>query len=181
MNNWLDIVFLLILLLSIFSGLKKGMVRQLCDLISFIVSWVLAFKLGPGVGQWLDGIFNISIFLSNIDNEILSFLHFEDYVVTLMGVFLVLSLSGILFILLGRILCLVSSLPLIKQVNSVFGAALGGAKGLLSIIFIIIILNFLPHPTILEAKETSLWFSSFEKYAMELIDLGIDTLTAKKL
>ncbi|UNC92642.1 CvpA family protein [Candidatus Contubernalis alkaliaceticus] len=177
MSSWLDIAFLAIFLLSVFSGLKRGMIRQLCDLIGFIVSWVLALKLGPGVGEWLDSIFDISIFLRNIDNEIFSFLQFEEYVVTLMGVFWVLSLCGIFFMLLGRILCLVNSLPFIKQVNSALGAVLGGAKGILSILFIIIILNFLPLPAIIEAKETSTWFSSFEKYAMEIIDLGLESLT----
>ena len=179
--NWLDVVFVFILLLSILSGLKKGMLLQLLDLFGFIVSWILALKLGPVVGESLDGIFNISAFLQSLDIEFLSFLHLEEYAVTLIGVFTVLTLSGIVLLFLGRVLRLFSSLPLIKQFNSLFGAAFGAVKGILFILFIIILLNFVPHPSILEAKETSLGFSTFEKYAFVIIDLGIEALTNKKV
>ena len=179
--NWLDVVFVFILLLSILSGLKKGMLLQLLDLFGFIVSWILALKLGPVVGESLDGIFNISVFLQSLDIEFLSFLQLEEYAVTLIGVFTVLTLSGIVLLFLGRVLRLFSSLPLIKQFNSLFGAAVGAVKGILFILFIIILLNFVPHPSILEAKETSLGFSTFEKYAFVIIDLGIEALTNKKV
>lgn len=179
--NWLDIVFIFIVLLSIFSGLKKGMMLQLLDLFGFIVSWILALKLGPELGERLDGLFNISAFLHSLEIELFSFLHLEEYAVTLIGVFTILILSGMVLFFLGRVLRLFSSLPLIKQFNSLFGAALGAAKGFLFILIIIILLNFLPHPSILEAKETSLGFSAFEKYAVVMIDLGIDALTNKKV
>ena len=179
--NWLDIVFIFILLLSVFSGLKRGMMLQLLDLFGFIVSWLLAFKLGPGVGQVLDELFNISAFLSSLEIELFSILHLEEYAVTLMGVFAVLAVSGVVLLFLGRVLSLFTSLPLIKQFNSLLGTALGAAKGVLFILILIILLNFVPHPTLLEAKELSLGYSIFEQYAMVMIDLGLEALTNKKV
>ncbi|PKM81378.1 MAG: hypothetical protein CVU88_03955 [Firmicutes bacterium HGW-Firmicutes-13] len=169
--NWLDTVFIIILILSFFSGLKKGLVLQLINLFAFIVSWYLAINWGSVVGTQLSTFFNLDTLIDNF-----GFIHLKEYVIIFLGVITVLFLTGIVFAVLGRMLNFLARIPVIKSFNALFGGAVGLVKGILSIMIITILLYFLPHPFIDQAKEGSFFFTVFSQYTSALINHVVDVL-----
>ena len=59
--NWLDIVILVILVVSIFSGIKQGLIKSVLSLIGVIIGLVLASNFYQQVGNLLGFIPNIDI------------------------------------------------------------------------------------------------------------------------
>ncbi len=51
--NWLDIVIIVLLVLSVFGGLRAGLIRSLLSLVGVIAGIMLAGRFYPGLAQRL--------------------------------------------------------------------------------------------------------------------------------
>lgn len=171
--NWLDILFLGILALCGIKGYRRGLVLQFVDLAGFILSWYLAIRWGPSLGRYLDSCFNISVFFSFEGTEALPLV---EYMIIFIGVISILILSGLLFSLIGRLVRVITILPLIKPLNSLLGLPIGLLKGLLFMVIIMIILKLFPHTFIIQAGESSVIYSALDHYASLLMDWTLGLL-----
>ncbi|MBQ9729593.1 MAG: CvpA family protein [Clostridia bacterium] len=63
--NWLDIAFVVILLLFSVVGAKKGFVAAFFGFISTIIALVAAFLLGDKVMEWTNGLFGLEKIIGN--------------------------------------------------------------------------------------------------------------------
>lgn len=114
----LDIILIVFLGIFVVYGFYLGLVRMILGLISAILSIIIAL--------------NIYLYLSNI----LSFLNFiPDAWIKIVSFIIILSVINyflnIVFKIIGKVLHLISSLPVISFVNRSLGGFLGLIQGLL--------------------------------------------------
>lgn len=110
--NWLDVILILILIVTSFLGIIKGLVKQLFGLLAVIIGLILALGFYSQV-SWL--------YRRLISNEVLS--HFLGFITIFLAVLCIGWLSS-------RTLSKLIKGPL-KLLNKVLGGGLGLLKGIL--------------------------------------------------
>ncbi|NMB18267.1 MAG: CvpA family protein [Erysipelothrix sp.] len=132
---YLNAVLVLFLVFVIYRGYKKGMLLQLVGLISTFVSMIIAWIFSDVfmnvfhfVTYNTTGIFSLDNFVTENANRLIWFVI----------LFLVIRL---LMMVLTPIASLISKLPLIKQVNSAFGAVFSLITYLIYIVLIVLFLS----------------------------------------
>jgi len=132
---YLNAVLVLFLVFVIYRGYKKGMLLQLVGLISTFVSMIIAWIFSDVfmnvfhfVTYNTTGIFSLDNFVTENANRLIWFV----------VLFVVIRL---LMMVLTPIASLISKLPLIKQVNSAFGAVFSLITYLIYIVLIVLFLS----------------------------------------
>lgn len=126
--NWLDVVLLLLLLLSVITALSKGLTREIVGLSSAVAALLLGLWLYGSVGALLRP------YLSR------SMANFCGFLVVFCGV---LTLGALLGFLLGKLLQATG----LSFLDRLLGVAFGVARGLLlAVALLTAILAFAPDP-----------------------------------
>ncbi|MDD4289970.1 MAG: CvpA family protein [Patescibacteria group bacterium] len=125
--NYVDIIFLILILFFTITGFRKGLVRALGGIIAIILGFYGASIFYPQISLWLQGL--TSIFSGPI-----------SHVLAFIMVFIVVNrVAMILVYVLDKIF----SIPVIGFVNKLLGAVFGFLAGLLLIgILVLAILSF---------------------------------------
>jgi membrane protein required for colicin V production len=110
--NWVDLVLLAVLAITVLLGLMKGFVRQIFGIAAAIVGLILAVNYYPYVSDF---------FARWIDNRTVT--HFIGFIVIFI---VILSLGGILSFMFSKVM----KGPL-KWMNHALGGGLGLLKGIL--------------------------------------------------
>ncbi|MGI6357676.1 MAG: CvpA family protein [Bacillota bacterium] len=142
--NWLDWALLIILALSVLSGLVKGLVKQALDFVSLFAGLYLADRWSPQVSVWLNSSFNLGTGLRSLLIPVFGNYDLEPLALAVLSFLLVWGLVSIAFSLLGGILQSVARLPLLNTANRLMGGALGLLKGVVVVFIIASLLSFLP-------------------------------------
>lgn len=61
--NWVDVVLVGVILLSVFAGWRRGFILGSLDLLSWTGSLVLGYYFYPNTADFLEGIFNLGVWL----------------------------------------------------------------------------------------------------------------------
>ena len=132
---YLNAVLVLFLVFVIYRGYKKGMLLQLVGLISTFVSMIIAWIFSDVfmnvfhfVTYNTTGVFSLDNFVTENANRLIWFV----------VLFVVIRL---LMMVLTPIASLISKLPLIKQVNSAFGAVFSLITYLIYVVLIVLFLS----------------------------------------
>jgi membrane protein required for colicin V production len=148
--NWLDILLLVILAITVIIGAIRGFIRQIIGLLAVILGFVLALKYYP------------------LGKEVFTFLR-NDVWAQLLGFFLififVLSVGWVINILLAKAIR-----GPFKFLNHFMGACFGLIKGVL--ICVIIVFGFLVFPVNTRVLEDSM----LTPYCMEIADTAYDLI-----
>jgi membrane protein required for colicin V production len=104
--HWLDIIFLVLLFIPTFIGLRKGLIKAVLSLVGLIIGVVLA-------GHFYKPVSNIFGFISN------------ESVAHILAFILILALVLVAAFLLARLLKSVVSITMMGWVDNVGGAVLG--------------------------------------------------------
>ena len=122
----LDIFVIVVLLFCIFQGYRKGFLYKLIELVSLVLSVILAWNLSKPMSK----IFNLSfLFQFDLGHEVLNgavtmlFTHIICFVI----LFVVFQ---ILFMVLKVMSKMFKKVPIISGVNAIAGALLGALQGL---------------------------------------------------
>lgn len=125
--NYLDIVFLVVIIYFTILGLRKGIIKSLGGILSIVVGFYGASLFYQKVSIWLQGL--SSIFTGTIANII--------------GFILLFIVINRLFMLLVNILDKIFSLPIIGFFNKLLGAIFGFLAGALIVgIFVLMLSSF---------------------------------------
>lgn len=197
MSLILDIILIAIFCLIVFGAAKKGLVKSLLELASFVLAVVLSFQLSPFVAEKAYGAFleeQITTSIeeqtkekTNVDKIDLTVIAVPEFVVkiaeaagvdtdkikkqvtsydlssenmaeeleenvvkpvatgalTVISFIVLFILLSILFGILTELIAKVFKLPLIKSANRLLGALFGVGKGLLLIILLASVFEFL--------------------------------------
>jgi membrane protein required for colicin V production len=150
MFNWLDILLLVIIAITVIIGALRGFVRQIIGLLAVILGLILAIKYYP-YGK---------VVFTFLRNEVLA---------QLFGFFLifviVLSVGWVINILLAK-----AVRGPFKSLNHFMGAGLGLIKGIL--ICVVVVFGFLVFPVNTRILEESI----LTPYCMEIADTAYDLI-----
>ena len=138
-----DFVFLLILAVSMFISVLRGLVREVLSLVSWIGAFFVAKYGAPVVGTWLSG------WISHPEIRIgFSFI-------------LVMVASVMLFSLLSLQVAKLVKITGLKGTDRALGAFFGLARGVLVAVVLVLVASLTPMP-----KE-SYWRNAFFRYPLE--------------
>lgn len=119
----LDIVLLLCFVPAIVTGISKGLVRQVVDLLALIVGAWAAFHFYSSVAQWLG-----------------QYIHIDGMLLQIFGFILIILLVSLVFGLIGRLITRILKIVCMGWLNVVLGLIFSIFKtifvlGLLIILF----------------------------------------------
>lgn len=152
----LDMVLVVLLVLGILIGIKRGFILQLLHMIGFFASLFVAYTyyddLAPKLRLWIpypdfdaEGV--MKVFMDGIEFDE-AFYRAVSFVVIFIAVRIALSI-------IGSTLDIVASLPIIKTVNVILGGILGFIEMYLLAFIILYIVAFLPLTSIQTALDQS--------------------------
>lgn len=148
--NWLDILLLVIIAITVIIGAIRGFVRQIIGLLAVILGLVLALKFYP------------------YGKEVFTFLR-NEVLAQLLGFFLifviVLSVGWVINILLAK-----AVRGPFRSLNHFMGAGFGLLKGL--IICVVVVFGFLVFPVNTRILEDSV----LTPYCMEIADTAYNLI-----
>ena len=110
--NLVDILIWLVLLGFVFKGFTKGLIRQVCSLMGFLVGGWAAVKY--------------HVFLAETSRHVIQLPSNVATILSFISIFLVI---GLLFFLLGHLLTVIFNIILLGGVNRVGGIVLGFLEG----------------------------------------------------
>lgn len=73
MNNWFDIIVLVILVIAFFKGIKKGVIRMLVELSIIVVATIFGGKLASNILPELEKITNLSDQWTSVVSYVIAF------------------------------------------------------------------------------------------------------------
>lgn len=167
--NLLDIIILLFIGVSVVAGFKRGLVKQLLELVGIVIAFIVAARYGVAFGQMLSGFLNLEKFATNITARILdvdpsglvadvvisSVPSITELLYNFLGYILLFFLTLGVVKLLAFLMETVTKLPVLGTVDKVAGVALGLIKGFLIALVAVWILNLLPISWAMEAMASS--------------------------
>lgn len=141
----LDLIILILLILGLIIGLKRGFILQAIHMVGFIVAFVLAYvyydNLAPKLKLWIpypsigdSGSFTMIFESMNLDSAYYNAIAFA----------IIFFVTKIVLQIVGSMLDFVAHLPIMKQVNVWAGGALGFLEVYLIVFIVLYIGALLP-------------------------------------
>jgi len=173
--NWLDVLFLALIVLHLVSGYRQGLARQLIGLVGLLVAIAVAVYGSSRLGAIIAGYIEPAHLmpLQEVSN-LLGFNITVDWVVNLAArviAFLVLLvLARILLGLLAGTFTAITRIPVVGTVNRLSGSLLGLARALILILLLVGLFSLLPVSFVAEAMAGSTSICIVERYLPSLVD-----------
>lgn|GEM_PF-828426 len=142
--NGLDYVLLLVVAFFTLSGLRRGLVRQIVDLVAWAGSIYLAFTFGNQLAAELNRLFGLDVHLNQALGPLWGNFAIGVSAVNVLGFVAVLIMTRIAAGIVANALDMVAKLPVIRSFNVLGGAALGFGKGVLIVFLVATVARALP-------------------------------------
>jgi len=169
--NWLDYVFIFILILNLYNGYKDGFVRQIAALISFFVALYLALGWSRDLSRFLQDFLQVDRLIVPFFSDGMASRWLVEVIFNVIVFVLVfLAISLILKVVVGRLKVL-NKVPIIGSINVILGAAFGVLKGLFIIFLMISILSLIELPFWDEAVDVSVIAALSQHYMILLYNI----------
>ncbi|WP_034680163.1 CvpA family protein [Caldalkalibacillus mannanilyticus] len=165
----IDLVIFILLIIGILMGYRRGFVLQVIHLCSFIVSYFVAYRffreVSPHLQSWVPYPFANQEVGST---SILQWFNVESLFYSVLAFALLFFGTRIALKLIGRLLHLVTFLPVLNFANRWLGAVLGFVEVLIILLIVIHVLLFIPWET------GHLWLleSKFAYYVVQLTPIS---------
>ena len=167
--NWLDIVLVAVLFITITSGWRRGLIRQLFDVTTVFASYIVALRYGTPfvllldkyvapLAEWLPTWFSEATPLGFALGEI---------ILRLIGFFILFFLVRLVFRLVGGLLHEIFCLPILGTINGLGGSLLGLIKGLLFMLIIVAVGQLIHTPF----WQQSLQQSAIASFVIDILPL----------
>ena len=130
MNRIIDVIIIVVLLFFFFWGLRRGLIRQIIEIVGIIAAFIGAFYLAHHLAGYFE--------------EKLGFTYQIALVVSAIALFIGIL---VLFHFLGLLLQKITSITLLGPVDRIGGGLFGAFKGVLLISLLLVIILGLPFPS----------------------------------
>lgn len=191
----LDIVFAIIMIVCVVWGFKRGFVRSVCNVFSFVISFAVAFLsynkissfvASSTVGKFVSDKISGSVALPAMDLTSLPELvrkpmeagvqttddavnalsqNFSAVIIGIISVIITIVLVKIAVKLIFKLFDVVSTLPVIKQCNGILGGAFGVISGIFWICIFSVVITYLS----LLPSMSFLQELSYGSYCLEMV------------
>ncbi|GGE76545.1 CvpA family protein [Priestia taiwanensis] len=152
----LDFIILALLFVGFLRGIKRGFVMQTIRLLSsiaaFIVAYIYAGDLGAKLHLWIPF---PAIGDQSFLTEFLRDVSVETAYYYVIAFFIIFIGTKIVLFIVGSMLDFVASIPVLKQINSIAGGALGLVETYLLLFVLLIIGSKLPIESIQHSMQNS--------------------------
>ncbi len=129
MNSAINIIIIAILAIYFISGMRRGFIRQIMDIVGIIVAFVCAFYFAKYLAEYLEMRFSLYYHLSLVISAVAIFI----------GIILI-------FRLIGTVFRKSADITLLSGVDTIGGGIFGAIKGVLLVSLILVIAFSLPLP-----------------------------------
>lgn len=168
----INIFLILVLILFILTGYKKGFLLQFLDFIGLVISLFLAWVFAPAFGKMF---VLLPKDFSPYQNTILADLFYQQ--VNGIAWFIVLFLVFYLLIFFIKLIAkTIGAIPVIKQINSILGVAFAFVR-LLILSFVVIFILSTPLFKNGDAIISGSWLAPIQKYTMNTISFIAEPLS----
>lgn len=123
MNNWFDIIVLVILVIAFFKGIKKGVIRMLVELSIIVVATIFGGKLASNILPELEKITNLSDQWTSVVSYVIAF-----------------AIIAVALTLIGNIIQKLINLVSLTFINRIAGGIISMS---ISVILISILINII--------------------------------------
>lgn len=151
----IDLILVLLLLGGFFIGIQRGLVLQIVHLTGFIVSLIVAYiffdDLAPHLKLWIP--------YPNLDDGVglfMSVLNVEDIYYRGIAFAILFFGTKIAMHIIGSILNVFMSLPILRTINRWLGGVLGFLEIYLLVFIVLFVAAIIPHDSIQHAVQHSL-------------------------
>ena len=153
--NGLDYVLLFIMGFSSLSGFARGLVRQVFDLLAWVMSIYFAFSLGPTVGGELTRLFNLEAHLNRALGPLWGNFNVGSTATNILGFIIVLLVVRAIVEFVASVADFIARLPIVSSFNRMGGALLGFVKGVVVVFVFAALVKAMPAGTFTEHIEGS--------------------------
>ena len=169
--NWIDYLFIFVLVLNLYNGYKNGFISQIAALVSFFIALFLALTWSRDLSRALQGFLKIDHLFVPFFSDGAASLWLVDVLFNIV-VFLIIFLAFIflLKIVVGR-LKIINKIPIIGNLNVILGIFFGTLKGLFIIFLIISILSLIKVPFWSDTVEASVIATLSQHYLTPLFNI----------
>jgi len=151
----LDIILLIIIGLSVFEGIKRGLIRQLIQLAGVIAAFVIASRYGVALGQMLSGVLKFEEYAASLNTPFLNPEAVASILYNALGYIILFFAVLLAAWIIAAVVGTVAKLPVLGAMDKVGGLAIGLIRGALIVLVAVWILNLLPIPSIESAVQSS--------------------------
>ena len=130
MKGIVDIVIAVILLFFFFNGMKRGLIRQVFEIVGIVAAFIGAFYLAHHVGAHFERSLDIPYRLALVAAAVALFI----------GIL-------VLFRFLGLVIKKVAEIALLGRLDKFGGGLLGAVKGVLLVSLLLVVILNLPFPS----------------------------------
>ena len=123
MNNWFDIIVLVVLVIAFFKGIKKGVIRMLVELSIIVVATIFGGKLASNILPELEKITNLSDQWTSVVSYVIAF-----------------AIIAVALTLIGNIIQKLINLVSLTFINRIAGGIISMS---ISVILISILINII--------------------------------------
>ncbi len=155
--NWMLIIVVIIFLIAIFRGWRRGLLRLLFSLVSIIVLIALFSALNPYIStflkdhtglyarieEWCAGMFEERIgtglgFFTNTAADVAA-----DWILKGMSFLITFLIALIVVLIILRLLGLVNKVPVVGKINRVLGLVGGAVEGYLVVCLVMLFVSLI--------------------------------------
>ena len=158
--NWLDIVLLVVLTLHVINGFSRGLMKQLFDIIGFLVIVVLAYIGGRMFSESLARYINPEDIIPH--HDVISDFGLEvalekapQFIAAIIAFLVLFLFLSLVFRIFSGGFSWVNRIPVIGLFNRIGGAALGVVVGIVFVYIIIAAISLIPMQLFVDALAES--------------------------
>ncbi len=158
--NWLDIVLLVVLSLHVMNGFSRGLMKQLFDIIGFVVIIVLSFIGGRMFSESLARYINPEDIIPH--HDVIRDLGLEvalekapQFIAAIIAFLVLFLFLSLVFRIFSGGFRWVNRIPVIGLFNRIGGAALGVVVGVVFVYIIIAAISLIPMQIFIDALAES--------------------------
>lgn len=153
----LDLILIVLLVLGILVGLKRGLILQVVHLAGFVLAYIVAYHFSADLAPNLKWIPYPNLGEGSGMVSFFSGIHAEDAYYRAIAFLILFFGTKILANMLGSMLNLAASIPVLKQINKLAGGIFGFAEVYLVLFILLFAAGLLPMNNVQSAlKDSSL-------------------------
>lgn len=142
--NGLDYVLLFVIAFFTLAGLRRGLVRQIVDLVAWVGSIYMAISFGGQLAAELNRLFSLDLYLNQALGPLWGNFAIGAMATNVLGFVGVLILTRMAAEIMANALDMVTKLPVVSSLNVLGGAALGFGKGVVIVFLVATVARAMP-------------------------------------
>ena len=141
--NWLDYVLLFILVFSLYSGFRQGLVKQVVGLASFFIAFYVSLRWHWLLRSYLDRYLKLDEVFAVFGAENPAALWLMDVIINIITFLILMLLISLILAVITKRLSILNRIPIIGPLNALSGAVTGFIKGLLVVFLAVSLISLL--------------------------------------